>query len=126
MYARQAKNLDAERHAAEIRVRAERRCGELLAEMPKNKGAAESGTQRGMTQSQNGTASTLSDLGITKRQSSDWQQLAAVPEEQFEAAIAEQEVPTTNGVLNHRAQGTGQNEWYTPAEYVSASHLSPT
>lgn len=117
-YAKQAKNLDAERHAAEIRVRAERKCGELLAEQPKAKG--------GETYHASPTGSitlpvqTLSDLGISKRQSSEWQQLAAVPEEHFEEAIAEQEIPSASGVLNHRAQGAGQNEWYTPVEYVEA------
>ena len=115
MYAKQAKNLDAEKHAAEIRVRAERRCGELLAEMPK---ATPSGNnQHGKVEvSEDSThPKTLSDLGITRDQSSQWQKLAAVPAPEFEAALAEQEVPTTSGVLNHRAQGTGQNEWYTPA-----------
>jgi hypothetical protein len=38
----------------------------------------------------------------------------------FEEAIAEQEIPGASGVLNHRAQGTGQNEWYTPVEYIEA------
>jgi hypothetical protein len=32
MYARQAQNTEAERQAGEIRLRAERRCGQLLAE----------------------------------------------------------------------------------------------
>lgn len=122
MYAKQAKNLDAERHAAEIRVRAERKCGELLAEMPKAKGAAGNPGGQGakIVQSPNVTTQTLADLGITKRQSSEWQQLAEVPEEHFEEAMAEQEIPSASGVLNHRAQGTGQNEWYTPAEYIGA------
>jgi hypothetical protein len=38
-YARQAKNLDAERKACVVRMRAERRCGELLAAMPKQHGS---------------------------------------------------------------------------------------
>lgn len=124
-YARQAKNLDAERHAAEIRVRAERRCGELLSEMPKATGAAGLGINQYTPEEVRYTettapTSTLSDFDISKNQSSQWQQLAALPDEQFEEAIAEQEIPTTSSVLNHRAQGTGQNEWYTPTEYVEA------
>ena len=116
MYAKQAKNLDAERHAAEIRVRAERKCGELLAQMPKAKG----GNPNLPTGNKAEPVATLTDLGISKRQSSEWQQLAGVPEGHFEEAMAEQEIPSASGVLNHRAQGTGQNEWYTPAEYIQA------
>src|SRR5690348_9102530 len=37
MYARQARNVEAERRACEIRLRAERRCGQLLREMQKAK-----------------------------------------------------------------------------------------
>jgi hypothetical protein len=32
---------------------------------------------------------TLADLGISKDQSSRWQKLATMPEQQFEAAVAE-------------------------------------
>jgi hypothetical protein len=46
--------------------------------MPKAKGAAELGTKRGTTPSNDATASTLSDFGITRNQSSTWQQLAAL------------------------------------------------
>jgi hypothetical protein len=41
----------------------------------------------------------LSDLAISKSQSSRWQQLAAVPEAQFEAALAAPAKPTTTGIL---------------------------
>jgi ParB family transcriptional regulator, chromosome partitioning protein len=121
MYARQAKNLDAERHAAEIRVRAERRCGGLLSEMPKNKGMNGSEVTPNGREGVKDNSRTLADLGISYKQSSEWQKLAAVPEDQFEEAMAEQEVPSANGVLSHRTQCTGQNEWYTPEEYVRAA-----
>jgi hypothetical protein len=50
-----------------------------------------------MTRSSDTTASpaTLSDLGITQNQSSQWQKLAAVPEPEFEAALAAPGKPTT-------------------------------
>jgi hypothetical protein len=92
LYARQAGNFEAERQAQNIRVRAERRAGELLATMPKAKGAAEPGTKRGSTRSPNATASTpLAALGVTKQQASEWQQLAKVPEKEFEKALADKD-----------------------------------
>ena len=45
-----------------------------------------------------GRTQTLSDLGITKDHSSQWQQLADVPEEVFERELAEPSAPTTSGV----------------------------
>ena len=44
-------------------------------------------------------ATTLSDLGITRDQSSQWQKLAAVPEAQFETALAGPEKATTAGII---------------------------
>jgi hypothetical protein len=64
-------------------MRAERKAGQLLQQMEKAKGAP--GNQHtGPLLRQEGTK-TLSDLGISYRQSSDWQQLADVPEDEFEA-----------------------------------------
>lgn len=85
----QAQNFVAERQAAEVRIRAERRAGELLREMKEN-GQRDSGGRgriesRGTTQLKNPPR--LQDLGITKDQSSKWQQLAAVPDEEFERAV---------------------------------------
>lgn len=113
MYQRQAQNLEAERKACEVRLRAERRCGEILNAMREGgqmaRGAAEPGTNRGTTRSHHETASqTLSDLGISKTQSSRWQALANVPESQFEAALRDPEIrPTTTGILK-RAEPTPQ------------------
>jgi hypothetical protein len=97
VYARQAKSTEAERQACEIRLRAERKVGQLLREREMARGAAEAGTNRGTTRSDHPTAS-LSDLGITKQQSSDWQKLAALSRDEFESALAA-EHPTTSGII---------------------------
>ena len=74
--------------ATEIKVRAERRCGELL------RVSAESGGRatRETAAVKNQVAScdlipTLTDLGLTRDQSSRYQKLAAMPDEHFESAL---------------------------------------
>jgi hypothetical protein len=98
-YSRLAHNVEAERQCCEIRLRAERRAGELLRKTEKAKGG---GDQRSDHRSNHRTADqpTLAELGITKNQSSQWQQLAGIPHAQFEAALAGPEKPTTNGIIN--------------------------
>lgn len=97
-YARQAKNIEAERQACEIRLRAERKCGELLRERDKARGGRPSETPTAP-----GGVSPLSDLGITHNQSSQWQKLAAVPPDLFEQQL-QGERPTTNGIIAAHAQ----------------------
>jgi ParB family chromosome partitioning protein len=66
----------------------------------------------------------LAAIGISYDQSSQWQRLAAVPEREFEAALATIAMPTIGAVLataNHRTLGTGEVEWFTPPEYVEAA-----
>jgi len=85
-YFRQAKNRENERKAERIRVRAERRSGELLAarEMAKP-----GGDMRPEHRSSRKTDApeTLKELGINKNQSTHWQQVAAVPSAVFERAV---------------------------------------
>lgn len=101
-YARQAQNTDAERHACEIRLRAERKAGQLLAKMPKAKGGAVKGVGR---RGKNGvepddSIKALDDLGITRDQSSQWQKLGALPQRDFDLAIGESvKPPSTKGIL---------------------------
>ena len=79
VYARQVKlGLDAQNHAAEIRLRAQRRAGEILLDMEKNTGAMGIGSNQFEVRLQPTTAPpTYSDLGIDKRDAHIWQTLAA-------------------------------------------------
>lgn len=85
-YARQARNKQLEIDAAEIRIRAERRLGQMLAEQPKATGGD---AQR--TRFHKGTESppTLAEVGIDKKLSSRSQALASIPEDEFEQTLAQ-------------------------------------
>jgi hypothetical protein len=73
-YAKKANNREAEVQFADIKLQAERKCGELLREMAE-RGEREKGRPAKESQS-----ATLSDLGIDKHESSRFQQIAAVPQ----------------------------------------------
>jgi hypothetical protein len=94
MYARMADNTEAETQACEIRLRAERKAGQLLKEIEKAKGGRPpKNLSDGFTSSK-----TLSDYGVTRQQSSDWQKLADVPDDDFEASLTRHR-PTTSGII---------------------------
>jgi hypothetical protein len=104
IYQRQAQNLEAERKACEVRLRAERRCGEILNAMKEAgamaKGTLKEGQQLPQSHAATTESKTLADLGISKTQSSRWQALARVPEHEFENALRDPGTkPTTSGIL---------------------------
>lgn len=92
-YGRMARDKGLEVDAAEIRIRAERRLGELLAAQKAgpglSRGAAGSGSNQHQVRSSQTTAPTLADVGISKDLSSRAQNIAAVPEAEFEQEIGE-------------------------------------
>ena len=81
------------RKAEEIKLRAERRAGELLMDTPKNKG----GQYR--SQAVTGTL-TLENIGVTKNQSSKWQKIASIPEDKFETYLSVQKELSTSGAIS--------------------------
>jgi hypothetical protein len=102
---------ELQNRAAEIALRAKRRAGELLAEMPKNLGGRPLETGNSVLPV---SSPTLEELGINKIDSSRWQAVAAVPEERFEqylATVQEQTADlelTTAGLLSTTKHLAGQ------------------
>jgi hypothetical protein len=66
--------LEMQNECAELKLRAERQAGELLAAMP--------------LEARSHDATHLHEIGVNKHQSSRWQQLASLPEAEFDAYIA--------------------------------------
>lgn len=126
-YARQANDTDMVEWATEIKVRAERRAGELLAAMEKAPGG-QPYRSTGSTLAPVGIRPTLAELGVDKKQSARWQKLAAVPAEQFEQAVeAAKEVArevTTSHVLKLSSMGvhysSATDDWGTPQDLFDA------
>lgn len=73
-------SLEAQQHAAELKLRAERRLGEMLAE-----NVVVGGNRR--SKSNDATLKTIPD-GITRDNSSRWQRIATLPEPVFEQELA--------------------------------------
>jgi hypothetical protein len=83
-YARQAKDGQMIEWATDIRLRAERKAGQLLKEMAQSGERAVRG-QAQKSQHETFQSKQLIDLGVTKIQSSRWQRLGAMAEAEFGA-----------------------------------------
>ncbi len=126
-YAKIAEDTRLEADAHEIRRRAERKLGEMMKVQSEtvglSKGAREPGTNRGTTRVTEKPASpvTLRDAGIDKNLAHAARKAAAMPEEKFEATVASERdaIEHRQTVIKPRGtQGTGNNEWYTPLDYI--------
>jgi DNA modification methylase len=93
LYVKQAgEGLVLQNQCAEIKIRAERKAGEILREIDFDKGGGDKRSPdyiNHRSQDVTGDAPRLLDIGISKMQSSRWQLIAAIPETIFEKHINE-------------------------------------
>lgn len=87
VYARQAKNVDLEIMASEIRLRGERRLGELLIEA-KQAGELAAHRPKKCSEEEQLIPVTLEDLGVDRKLSSRAQKIGGIAEQAFEAMVA--------------------------------------
>jgi hypothetical protein len=125
LYAKQRDySLAMQNDSAEIKIRAERRLGELLAATVRP-GNPEL--------SNDSTIDTRLPEGVSRDQSSAWQRIATIPEDVFEEYLARTKALnvelTTAGVLYLARSrqictalfSSKSQEWYTPSVYVEAA-----
>jgi len=129
-----SKNREPEIYASEIRIRAERRLGEMIREQKETVGLNAGAMGSVVTGSDRvplkDTRPTLADVGIDKKLSSRAQAIASIPEDDFEQTLAEhraEQQAVTAATMErlakkaHVANNSGNNEWYTPLAYINAA-----
>jgi len=111
----------------EIKIRVERKLGELIPiQFPKGAKPGD-GRQKGLKSPE----VTLKKAKVSQRQSVTWQKLARIPEDKFEEQLevfkADPESELTTTAIIHSAAGahvghnSGQNEWYTPSNIIESA-----
>jgi ParB family chromosome partitioning protein len=112
---------DAIGHCRSYALEAERKMGEMLRQTERAKGELKRGPV--VTARNHGETPTLESLGLTKRESTEAQKLAALPADRFDAL--KNGTTTKKQALNlaHVGHNSGENEWYTPMELVECARL---
>lgn len=110
-YYKQAKNTEAEIEAANVRLRAERRAGELLKELARAEpseiaragGHAKAATSSPETKQPSPYAEALDRNGMSRQTAHKFQALANVPAETFEKALSGPDRPSARRIIREVA-----------------------
>jgi hypothetical protein len=103
-YMRQIGNTEAEDRCYQIRMRAQRKAGELSKHITKAAGRPRENSPPSAENSSK--AKVLEKAGISTQQASEWERLADVPEEQFEAAFGLRQC-LMRFIISHRVRQPG-------------------
>lgn len=95
-----AMNTEAERKAVEIRVRAERRAGELMKAMQRSERGGSGGTKPAAAAGMpSDYRRTIERAKIPERTAQRWQELAEIPKERFEAHLSAEDMPSSRAII---------------------------
>jgi ParB family chromosome partitioning protein len=119
-YGRRANDKRLVGDAKEIQLYAERRLGELLAEMPKATGSRGMGRPKigGSDRELPKDAPTLAELGIDKKLSVRARKFAKKPLTEFRGFVEMQVEKAAGLALPHRTSFSGDEQWFTPPEWL--------
>lgn len=125
-------SLTVQNDASEIKLRAERKAGEITSKMETAKNQHDAKAKCASNGELPATKKEqLEDVGVSKMQASRFEKLAEMTDEDFETAIEEIKsgdgaeltrsslVKKVNGA--HVGNNSTENEWYTPPIYIDAA-----
>ena len=127
-YAKQASNLALERTAAEIRLRAKRRIGEISMTLE----TATANQHAALLPTAGTKQSVLSDAGVSTSEAHRCEKLATVPVDDFESYVTKSRegsrIVTSDDLVKrfidpkaHVTHNSGEHEWYTPPAIIDAA-----
>jgi hypothetical protein len=122
-YAIQARDREMEVLALELRMRSERRAGQMLI-VAKEKGELAGRGDKANIPTGNISYVTLKELGIVAKESMRWQRIARLSDKDFESRLKQLRESgshgATNGFIKNGAFSSASDEHYTPREILDA------